>query len=150
MNFRNISLLSTRNYVLTSRKINSLILISLLLLTFMFSIKFMTGHEVYGATISSDTPKPTVTSTSPGGGTSNIQVNSVIKVTFSEPMLSSSISTNTFTLRIADTTTKLEVIVSLSLDGKTATFDPSPNLVILQLDTLLQFLQGQRIWPEMP
>ncbi len=70
----------------------------------MFSIKFMTGHEVYGATIYSDTPKPTVKSTSPGGGTSNNQVNSVIKVTFSEPMLSSSISTNTFTLRIADTT----------------------------------------------
>jgi subtilase family protein/Big-like domain-containing protein len=81
-----------------------------------------------GSSTSVDTTPPTVTSTSPGGGTSNIQVNSVIKVTFSEPMLPSSVSTNTFTLRIADTTTKLGGAVSLSLDGKTATFDPSPNL----------------------
>ena len=81
-----------------------------------------------GSSTSIDTTPPTVTSTSPGGGTSNIQVNSLIKVTFSEPMLPSSVSTNTFTLRIADTTTKLTGAVSLSLDGKTATFDPSPNL----------------------
>ena len=56
MNFRNISLLSTRNYVLTSRKINSLILISFLLLTFTFSIKYMTGHEAYGATTCANLP----------------------------------------------------------------------------------------------
>ena len=43
MNFRNISLLSTRN-------IHCLILISLLLLAFMFSLKYMTGNEAYGAT----------------------------------------------------------------------------------------------------
>ena len=67
-----------------------------------------------GSSTSADTTLPTVTSTSPGGGTSNIQVNSVIKVTFSEPMLPSSVSTNTFTLRIADTTTKLGGAVSLS------------------------------------
>ena len=73
--------------------------------------------DVFGTSatpLTSDTTKPTVTSTSPGGGTSNIQVNSVIKVTFSEPMLPSSVSTNTFTLRIADTTTKLGGDVSLS------------------------------------
>ena len=263
MNFRNIALLSTRNYILDSRKLNSVILISLLLLTFTFSIKYMTGHEAYGATtcanipisaatangaqstnpaseavdndaatrwsneglgswirldlgsqktvcsvdiswfngnqrvntfeiavsndgntftkifsskssgtttapekydvtdspgryvkitvtgntqsdwvsineidvfgtsstpLPSDTTKPTVTSTSPGGGTSNIQVNSVIKATFSEPMLSSSVSTSTFTLRIADTTTTLGGVVSLSSDGKTGSFDPTANL----------------------
>src|SRR6476620_4459503 len=263
MNFRNIALLSTRNYILDSRKLNSVILISLLLLTFTFSIKYMTGHEAYGATtcanipisaatangaqstnpaseavdndaatrwsneglgswirldlgslktvcsvdiswfngnqrvntfeiavsndgntftkifsskssgtttaaekydvpdsqgryvkitvtgntqsdwvsineidvfgtsstpLPSDTTKPTVTSTSPGGGTSNIQVNSVIKVTFSEPMLSSSVSTSTFTLRIADTPTTLGGVVSLSSDGKTGSFDPTANL----------------------
>ncbi len=81
-----------------------------------------------GSTTSADTTLPTATSTSPGGGTSNFQVNSVIKVTFSEPMLASSISSNTFTLRIADTTTKLGGAVSLSSDRKTATFDPSANL----------------------
>ena len=81
-----------------------------------------------GSSTSVDRTPPTVTSTSPRGGTSNIQVNSVIKVTFSEPMLASSVSTNTFTLRIADTTTKLAGVVSLSLDRKTATFDPSANL----------------------
>jgi hypothetical protein len=259
MNFRNISLLSTRNYVLTSRKINSLILISLLILTFTFSIKYVIGHEAYGATTcanlpisavtangaqatnpaseavdndattrwsnqglgswirldlgsqktvcsvdiswyngnqrqntfeiavsndgntftkifsskssgtttatekydvtnsqgryvkitvtgntqsdwasineidifgtaSTDTTKPTITGTSPGGGTKNIQVNSVIKVTFSEPMFAPSVSTNTFTLRIAGTSTQLGGAVSLSQDGKTATFKPSANL----------------------
>ena len=61
-------------------------------------------------------------------GTSNIQVDSVIKVTFSEPMFPLSVSTNTFTLRIADTTTKIGGMVSRSSDGKTATFDPSANL----------------------
>ena len=81
--------------------------------------------DIFGIS-STDTTKPTITGTSPGGGTSNIPVNSVIKATFSEPMLASSISTNTFTLRIADTTTKLGGDVSL--DGKTATFDPSANL----------------------
>ena len=87
--------------------------------------------DVFGASstpVPSDTTKPTVTSTSPGGGTSNIQVNSVIKVTFSEPMLSSSVSTNTFTLRIADTPTNLGGVVSLSSDGKTGSFDPTANL----------------------
>ena len=83
--------------------------------------------DVFGMA-STDTTKPTVTGTIPGGGTSNIQLNSVIKVTFSEPMLASSVSTNTFTLRIADTPTKLGGAVSLSLDRKTATFDPSANL----------------------
>jgi hypothetical protein len=83
--------------------------------------------DVFGIS-STDTTKPTITGTTPGGGTSNIQLNSVIKVTFSEPMLASSVSTNTFTLRIADTTTKLGGAVSLSQDGKTATFDPSPDL----------------------
>ena len=84
-----------------------------------------------GSSTSSDTTLPIVTSTSPGGGTSNFQVSSVIKATFSEPMLASSISTNTFTLRIADTTTKIGGAVSLSSDGKTATFDPSANLATL-------------------
>ncbi len=84
-----------------------------------------------GGVAQSDTTKPNVIGTSPGGGTSNFQVNSVIKVTFSEPMLASSISSNTFTLRIADTTTKLGGAVSLSSDRKTATFDPSANLATL-------------------
>ena len=81
-----------------------------------------------GSSTSGDTTPPTVTSTSPRGGTSNIQVNSDIKVTFSEPMFPTSVSPSTFTLRIADTTTKLGGTVSLSLDGKTATFNPSPDL----------------------
>ena len=61
MNFRNISLLSTRNYILASRKLNSVILISLLLLTFTFSIKYMTGHEAYGATTCANLPISAVT-----------------------------------------------------------------------------------------
>ena len=61
MNFRNISLLSTRNYILDSRKLNSVILISLLLLMFTFSIKYMTGHEAYGATTCANVPISAVT-----------------------------------------------------------------------------------------
>jgi len=81
-----------------------------------------------GSSASVDITSPTVISTSPAGGTSNVQINSVIKATFNEPMLSSSISTSSFTLRIADTETKIGGTVSLSQDGKTATFDPSTNL----------------------
>ena len=109
--------------------------------------------DVFGTSptpLPSDTIKPTVTSTSPGGGSSNIQVNSVIMVTFSEPMLSSSVSTNTFTLRIADTPTNLGGVVSLSSDGKTGSFDPSAESQLLQKDTLLQFSQERKIWPEIP
>jgi hypothetical protein len=74
------------------------------------------------------TTQPTVIGMSPAGGASNIQVDSVIEVMFSEPMLSSSISTSTFILRIADTPTKIAGAISLSSDGKTATFNPSANL----------------------
>ena len=88
----------------------------------------ITEIDVFGISTGSDTTQPTVQGMSPGGGASNIQVNSVIKVMFSEPMLESSISTSTFTLRIADTTTTIGGQVSLSSDGKTATFDPSSNL----------------------
>jgi hypothetical protein len=88
----------------------------------------ITEIDIFGSSTGSDTTQPTVTGMSPAGGTSNIQVNSVIKVMFSEPMLSSSISTSTFILRIADTPTKLGGAVSLSSDGKTATFEPSANL----------------------
>jgi hypothetical protein len=88
----------------------------------------ITEIDVFGISTGSDTTQPTVQGMSPGGGASNIQVNSVIKVMFSEPMLESSISTSTFTLRIADTTTTIGGQISLSSDGKTATFDPSSNL----------------------
>ena len=75
-------------------------------------------NEIDVFELATDTTETTITDTSPGGGTSNIPINSVIKATFSEPMLASSISTNTFTLRIADTSTKGRCIA----DGKTATF----------------------------
>ena len=103
--------------------------------------------DVFGTSptsLPSDTIKPTVTSTSPGGGTSNIPVNSVIKVTFSEPMLSSSVSTNTFTLRVADTPTNLGGVVSLSSDGKTGSFDPSANLSFFNKIRCYNFHRSQR------
>ena len=81
-----------------------------------------------GSASSSDTTKPTVTSTSPGAGTATFKLILLSRLTFSEPMLSSSVSTNTFTLRIADTTNKAGRSVSLSSDGKTATFNPPRQL----------------------
>jgi hypothetical protein len=89
----------------------------------------ITEIDVSGAaSSSSDTTPPTVTSTTPGAGDNGIQINSVIKAMFSEPILSSSVSSNTFTLRISDTPLKVAGTVSLSLDGKTAIFDPSGDL----------------------
>jgi hypothetical protein len=74
---------------------------------------------------------PKVLNTIPADGATEVPVTSLVSATFSEPMSSPTINTNTFTVKKADETTPITGIVSLISDGKTAIFDStqdfSPN-----------------------
>lgn len=74
---------------------------------------------------------PQVLNTLPADGATEVPVTSLVSATFSDPMSSPTINTNTFTVKKADDTTPITGIVSLSSDGKTAIFDStqdfSPN-----------------------
>ncbi len=74
---------------------------------------------------------PKVLNTMPADGATEVQVTSLVSATFSEPMSSPTINTNTFTVKKAEEATPIIGIVSLSSDGKTAIFDSaqdfSPN-----------------------
>lgn len=67
---------------------------------------------------------PTVLVTSPSDGA---VVTSLVTATFSEPMSSSTINTNTFTVKKDGTTNNIDGTVTLSPDGKTAVFDATPD-----------------------
>jgi Big-like domain-containing protein/3-keto-disaccharide hydrolase/K319-like protein len=87
--------------------------------------------EQFGSTTSTlDTKPPTVVITTPANGARGVPISSKIMVTFSEPMLSSSITTSTFTLKISGSSTYVAGTRSLSSsDGyKNAIFTPSSNL----------------------
>ena len=87
--------------------------------------------EQFGTTTSTlDTKSPTVVSTTPAYGTRGVPISSKIMATFSEPMLSSSITSSTFTLKISGSSTYVEGTRSLSssLGYRTAIFTPSSNL----------------------
>ena len=71
-----------------------------------------------------DTTPPTVVSTSPAVNATGIAVNSNVKVTFSETMDSSSVNTNTFTVRKSGS----NVNGSISYGGTFATFLPMSSL----------------------
>ena len=72
-----------------------------------------------------------VLNTIPADGATEVPVTSLVSATFSEPMSSATINTNTFTVKSADQPTPIPGTVSLSPDGKTAIFDSvqdfSPN-----------------------
>jgi hypothetical protein len=72
-----------------------------------------------------------VLNTLPADEATEVPVTSLVSATFSEPMSSPTINTNTFTVKKADDTTPITGIVSISSDGKTAIFDStqdfSPN-----------------------
>ena len=74
---------------------------------------------------------PKVINTMPADGATEVPVTSLVSATFSEPMSSPTINTNTFTVNKADETIPITGILSLSSDGKTAIFDStqdfSPN-----------------------
>ena len=74
---------------------------------------------------------PKILNTMPADGATEVPVTSLVSATFSEPMSSPTINTNTFTVKKAEETISIIGIVSLSSDGKTAIFDSaqdfSPN-----------------------
>jgi hypothetical protein len=81
----------------------------------------------------SDVKAPlTVLNTKPADKAPNVlPLDSLVTATFSEPMSSTTINKNTFTVKIADQPTTIEGTVGLASDGKTATYDSkedfSPN-----------------------
>jgi Bacterial Ig-like domain len=96
-----------------------------------------TGKAVAAAAATAATEKtaaagektpPTVLNTMPADGATEVPVTSLISATFSEPMSSPTINRNTFTVRKAGVPTPIKGNVSLSPDGKTAIFDPEPDL----------------------
>ncbi len=94
----------------------------------------ITEIDVYGSSGGADTTPPTVVSTNPTNNATAVPVNASITATFSEPVNSSTITATTFTLKSENTTTtpattkNVVGTVSLSSDGKTASFKPSSNL----------------------
>ena len=78
----------------------------------------------YSWSFTTVTPLPTVLSTIPANGATNVPINTVISATFSEAMNPTSISGSTFTLSSASGAVSGVVTYS----GVTATFTPSVNL----------------------
>jgi hypothetical protein len=87
----------------------------------------MTSDKVWSFTTAAtvDTTPPTVASTTPNSGATGVSVNSFVSATFSEPVQSST-ATSSFTVKTGST--NIHGAVSLSGDGKTATFTPSNPL----------------------
>lgn len=68
---------------------------------------------------------PTVISTDPANGATNVALNKIITATFSVPMDALTINTSTFTLKLAG----VPVSGTVSYIGSTATFTPDVNLI---------------------
>jgi len=82
--------------------------------------------QMAGATtLAADSTPPMVSATSPANDAINIAVNSAITVTFSEVMLTSTLSTDTFKLA---TRGGLPISGTVNVSGNTATFTPSADL----------------------
>jgi hypothetical protein len=70
---------------------------------------------------------PKVLNTSPTDGAKDVPLNSLVSATFTEPMSSPTITTSTFKVMKEGEATPISGTVSLSPDGKTATFDATPD-----------------------
>jgi hypothetical protein len=80
---------------------------------------------VYGTELNFTTgTTPSVISTDPQDGITNVPVNKAISITFSQSMDNSTITSSTFTVRKQTTT----VPGSISFSGNTATYTPANNL----------------------
>lgn len=76
--------------------------------------------------VQSDNTPPTVVSTIPANSATGVATNSIVTANFSEPVQSTTVSTSTFTLKTGNT--NVPGSVTLSPDGKKATFSPSSLL----------------------
>jgi hypothetical protein len=72
-----------------------------------------------------DKTPTTVVGTTPADGEKGVAVTSPVTATFGEPMLTSTINKNTFTVKKDGTTISIDGTVTLSSDGKTSIFDPT-------------------------
>jgi subtilisin len=79
---------------------------------------------LYVGTSTDNTP-PTVTSTIPAGGATGVAATSVIKATFSEKVLGTTVTTSTFILK---NSAGASITGQVTSDGLTATFTPSSQL----------------------
>jgi hypothetical protein len=75
-----------------------------------------------------DKVPPQVLNTIPADGATGVAVTSPISATFSEPMSGPTINENTFTVRKGGEANPIKGDLSLGPDGKTAIFDPKPDL----------------------
>jgi len=73
----------------------------------------------------SDNTPPTVTSTTPAGGATGVAASSVIKATFSEKVLATTVTSSTFILKNG---ASASITGQVTSDGLTATFTPSSQL----------------------
>ena len=82
---------------------------------------------IYKITSAADSTPPTVVSTKPADAATGVEVTSQVTADFSEAVQNPTVTTSTFNLK----TNNINVpgSVTLSQDGKKATFTPSPSLV---------------------
>jgi hypothetical protein len=87
----------------------------------------MTSAKTWSFTTAaqSDTTPPTVTSTTPAGGATGVAATSVIKATFSEKVMGTTVTSSTFILK---NSAGASITGQVSSDGITATFTPSSQL----------------------
>lgn len=93
-------------------------------------------RELSAERLKKDTQGPTIDSRTPSVEAATIPINTNIKVTFNEPIKPSSANTATILLRGTIDGKIIPGTVSLSQDGKTATFDATSALAYLQSYTV--------------
>ena len=91
------------------------------------SSQFVAGFTTVAALPGPDTTAPTVTSTVPANGATNVSVITPIRVTFSEPMTANTIDATTITLFVVGVT--IGGTVSYDAPSRTASFAPSAGLL---------------------
>jgi hypothetical protein len=89
----------------------------------------LAANKVFGFKTIQDTTAPTVNSTTPTNGATNIAVGSDITVTFSEAMDPTTINTTTINLKVTSSSAPVTGVVTLDATGKIATFNPTGNLL---------------------
>jgi len=86
-------------------------------------------NKVFAFTTIADTTPPTITSTLPANGATNVPITSVVTVTFSEPMDSASfVFAGVFTLKTTLTSTPVPGTVTYNTATRIATFTPTSSL----------------------
>src|SRR6185503_11512796 len=95
------------------------------------SVKDLAGNPLalkswsFTTAAQSDNTPPTVTSTTPAGGATGVAASSVIKATFSEKVLATTVTSSTFILKNG---ASASITGQVTSDGLTATFTPSSQL----------------------